>query len=76
MLEADRGSDGDRSDPNSVEAIVLDTVAKLQQMATVSGEKFGYEFLIEELKAADQVDSALCDEFIQKLEAAFEPASS
>lgn len=74
-MEADRGSDGDRPDPNSVEAIVLDTVAKLQQMARVSGEKFGYEVLVEELKANEQVDRTLRDDFIQQLEAAFQPTS-
>ena len=76
QMEADRGSDGDRPDPISVDAVVSDAAAKLRQMAKISGDKVGLEILIDEIKSASGLEPSLRDEFVQKLQAAMEPVAN
>ena len=72
-LEADRGGDGDRPNPNSLDAIVADTVSKLQSMdadatGTVSSEQV--DALMQIIQAASDLPGSIKTSFGDKLRAA------
>ncbi len=66
-IEADRGGDGDRPDPNSLEAIVTDAVVKIRGIAGTGATEPVADDLIRVLADKPDVDKSAIEKFSQKV---------
>lgn len=69
-LEADRGTDGDRPDPNSMEALVADAVAKARNAEEFGAGEHVLEDVLEKISASEQVPADVKAEFVAAVQAA------
>jgi hypothetical protein len=68
--EAGRGGDGNRADPNTVDAIVADVVGKLSGLAVAESEPPAAEQVLDKLAQSNEVPQDVLQEFATKLRAA------
>lgn len=66
-IEASRGGDGDRPDPNSFEAIVLDTVVKIRGISGTGESGSVADDLIRVLSEKEGVDKVALEKFGQQV---------
>lgn len=66
-IEADRGGDGDRPDPNSLDAIVTDVAVKLEGMSAGQNPQPMAEELFTLLAGKPDVDESVLSEFKSRL---------
>lgn len=72
--EAGRGGDGDRADPNTIDAIVADVVGKLPGLAVSQGDPPAVEQVINKVEQSNEVPADVLQEFATKLRAAQDAA--
>lgn len=70
--EAGRGGDGNRADPNTIDAIVADVVGKLPGLPVSESDPPAAEQVIEKLAQSNEVPQDVLQEFSTKLRAAQE----
>jgi hypothetical protein len=66
-IEADRGGDGDRPDPNSLDAIVADVAVKLNGISSGQSSQALAEELVQLLTGKQGVDESVLSEFKSRL---------
>lgn len=72
--EAGRGGDGNRADPNTVDAIVADVVGKLPGLAVAESDPPAAEQVLDKLAQNNEVPQDVLQEFATKLRAAQDAA--
>lgn len=65
--EAERGGDGNRPDPNSVQAIAADCAAKIKHMQELSGSDHGAETIITQINGAAEIKENIREAFATSL---------
>lgn len=77
-LEAERGTDGGRPDPNSMEAIVSDVVTKFASMeafddTTLESNTAARQTFFDSIEASEDIDEKVKSTFLEKLKADLPP---
>ncbi len=67
QMESDRGGDGDRPDPNSVQAIASDCAAKVKQIEELGGEDGVAETVITQVSGAAEIKENIREAFATSL---------
>lgn len=67
QMEADRGGDGDRPDPNSLEAIVDDCASKIRHMESRGGGSEVGEALMEKISSTNALPADIRTRFVDLL---------
>ncbi|RCS43529.1 hypothetical protein DTL42_18710 [Bremerella cremea] len=68
QMEADRGGDGDRPDPNSVTAIAVDCAAKIKHMQSLKEDDGAVDAVLKQVNAATDIKEDVRKAFAESLQ--------